>query len=59
MGKIKVKLVKSPVGAIPKQRATVAALGLKKIRQVKEHEDNKAIRGMVQQVSHLVVIEEA
>ena len=56
MAKIKLKLVHSPIGAIPKHRQTVAALGLRKVGQVKEHEDNGAIRGMVHKVNHLVKI---
>ena len=55
---IKVTLVKSPIGAIPKHRATVAALGLKKLNKTVELPDNDATRGMVKQVSHLVKVEE-
>lgn len=57
-GKLKITLVKSPIGAIPKQRQTIKALGLRKIRQVHIHEDNQAIRGMIQKVNHLVKVEE-
>lgn len=57
-GKLKVTLVKSPLKAIPKQRLTIRALGLRKIRQEHIHEDNKAIRGMIQKVNHLVKVEE-
>ncbi len=56
--KIKVTLVKSTIGAIPKHRATVAALGLKKTNRSVELPDNAAVRGMVNQVSHLVKVEE-
>ncbi|MDO4772391.1 MAG: 50S ribosomal protein L30 [Bacillota bacterium] len=56
MSQINVKLVKSTIGAIPKHRKTVQALGLKKIGQVKTHQDNAQIRGMVKQVEHLVEI---
>ena len=56
--KLRITLVKSPIGAVPKHRKTVEALGLKKIRSVVEHEDNPAIRGMVNKVSHLVTVEE-
>lgn len=58
MSQINVKLVKSTIGAIPKHRMTVQALGLKKIGQVKTHQDNAQIRGMVKQVEHLVEIVE-
>ncbi len=57
--KVKVTLVKSPIGAIPKQKATVEALGLKKIRQTVELPDNDAVRGMIWHVRHLVKVEEA
>ncbi len=56
---IKVTLVKSPIGAIPKQRATVEALGLKKLHQSNILPDNDAVRGMISRVQHLVKVEEA
>jgi len=56
---IKVTLIKSPIGAIPKQRATVEALGLHKIRQSNILPDNEAVRGMISRVQHLVKVEEA
>mgnify|MGYP002645419926 FL=1 len=56
--KLKVTLVKSPIGAIPKQRATVEALGLKKLNKTVEMPDNSAVRGMIQSVRHLVKVEE-
>ena len=56
--RIKVTLVKSTIGAIPKHKATVAALGLRKLGRSNELPDNPAIRGMVQQVRHLVKVEE-
>ena len=56
---LKITLVKSTIGAIPKHRATVAALGLKKLNKTVELPDNAAPRGMVQQVRHLVKVEEA
>ena len=55
---IKVTLVKSPIGAIPKQRATVKALGLKKVHHTVELPDNEAVRGMIWHVRHLVEVEE-
>lgn len=57
MAKIKVTLVKSPIGYKKDQIATVAALGLKKIRDEKIHEDTPQIRGMVTKVNHLVKVE--
>ena len=56
--KLKITLVKSPIGAIPKQKATVAALGLNKTDKTVEQPDNAAIRGMIQNVRHLVKVEE-
>ncbi len=55
---LKVTLVKSTIGCKKDQIATVAALGLKKIRDVKEHQDTPQIRGMINKVSHLVKVEE-
>ncbi len=55
---LKVTLVKSTIGCKKDQIATVAALGLKKIRDVKEHNDTPQIRGMIKKVSHLVAVEE-
>ena len=57
--KLKITLVKSPIGAIPKHRATVKALGLTKMHKTVEMPNNDAIKGMVAQVSHLAKVEEA
>jgi large subunit ribosomal protein L30 len=56
---LKITLVRSPIGAKPKHRATIEALGLKKIRATVEHKDNAAIRGMIHHVKHLIKVEEA
>ena len=56
---LKVTLVKSPIGCVPKHRRTVEALGLKKVNKTVELPDNAAVRGMVIQVSYLVKVEEA
>ena len=57
MAQIKITLTKSPIGRKPEQRKTVVALGLGKLNSsVKE--DNAAIRGMVNAVSHLVTVED-
>ena len=58
MAKIEVTLVKSFHGCKKDQIATVAALGLKKIRDEKTHEDCPQIRGMVTKIKHLVKVEE-
>ncbi len=55
---LKITLVKSPVGAIPKQRATIEALGLHKIGQSVEKKNIKAVTGQIQKVRHLVKVEE-
>ena len=57
--KVKVTLVKSPIGAIPKHKRTLEALGLKKLNKTVILPDNAATRGMVNQVRHLVKVEEA
>ncbi|MDO5520744.1 MAG: 50S ribosomal protein L30 [bacterium] len=57
-GKLKITLVKSTIGAVPKNRKTVEALGLRKVNKTVEMPDNAAVRGMVQQVRHLVKVEE-
>ena len=59
--KLKVTLVKSPISAIPKHRATVKvkALGLTKLQKTVELPNNDAVKGMIAQVSHLVKVEEA
>ena len=55
---LKITLVKSKIGAIPKHKKTVEALGLKKTNSSVVKEDNAAIRGMIQQVKHLVKVVE-
>ena len=56
--KIRIRLARSVIGSLPKQRATVRSLGLRKIGSVSEQEDTPVIRGMVKIVSHLVTVEE-
>ncbi|UWP60251.1 50S ribosomal protein L30 [Ruminococcus gauvreauii] len=56
--KLKITLVKSTIGAIPKHRKTVKALGLNKLNKTVEMPDNAAVRGMAKQVAHLVKVEE-
>ena len=56
--KLKITLVKSTIGAIPKHRATVEALGLKKLNKSVELPNNAATKGMIAQVRHLVKVEE-
>ncbi len=56
---LKVTLVKSPIGAVPKHRRTVEALGLRKLNKTVELPDNDATRGMIKQVEYLVKVEKA
>ena len=56
--KIRIKLIRSVIGSLPKQRATVRALGLRKIGSSSEEEASPAVLGMVKVVSHLVSVEE-
>jgi large subunit ribosomal protein L30 len=58
MAKIRIRLVRSTIGVLPKQRATVRSLGLRKIGSSAEQEASPAILGMVKAVSHLVSVEE-
>jgi large subunit ribosomal protein L30 len=54
---IQIKLVKSPIGYEKSQRATLRALGLRKLHQTVEKQDTPPIRGMIKAVSHLVTVE--
>ena len=56
MATVKITLKKSLNGRIKEQKRTVEALGLKKIGQTVEKEDNAAIRGMIAKVAHLVEV---
>ena len=55
---LKVTQVKSVIGRHFKQKRTMEALGLRKIRQSVTHNDTPQIRGMINKVQHLVKIEE-
>jgi large subunit ribosomal protein L30 len=58
--KLRLQLVRSPIGGTARQRATVEALGLRKMHQVVEQADSPVTRGMVKKVSHLVrIVEES
>ena len=58
MAKLKITLTRSLIGRPATQRATVKALGLKKLNTTVEHEDNAALRGQIHKVEHLVTVEE-
>ncbi|RIK38203.1 MAG: 50S ribosomal protein L30 [Chloroflexi bacterium] len=56
---LQIKLTRSPIGFNKRQKATVKALGLRKLNQVVEKEDTPDVRGMITAVSHLVVVTES
>lgn len=56
--KLKVKQIKSPIGSKPKQRATLRALGLRKMNAERIHDDTPVIRGMIFSVVHMVEVTE-
>ncbi len=58
MAKLRIKYVKSAIGYARNQKDTIRSLGFRKLQQTVEHDDNPAIRGMVQKVIHLVQVEE-
>ena len=58
MAKLLVTYKKSAIGYNKRQKATIKALGLRKLNQTVEHEDTPVIRGMINKVSHLVAVEE-
>lgn len=58
MAKLQITLKRSVIGRSKKQKATIEALGLRKLNQTVEKEDNAAIRGMVEKVKHLVEVTE-
>ena len=55
---LKVTLVKSTIGAVPKNKKTVESMGLRKLNKSVVLPDNEATRGPIRQVSHLVKVEE-
>lgn len=56
--KLKVTLKKSVIGEKPKTRATVRAIGLRRINHTVEHDDTPDVRGMLHVVRHLIEVEE-
>ena len=55
--KIKVTLVRSTIGTLPKHKACVQGLGLRRIGHTVELEDTPAVRGMIHKVNYLVRVE--
>ncbi len=58
MAKLKITLTKSPISQKEDQQLTVRSLGLRRVRQSVVHEDTRTVRGMINKVRHLVVVEE-
>ncbi len=56
--RLRIKYVRSAIGRTKRQKDTIAALGLRRIGDVAEHEDNPAVRGMVSAVEHLLEVQE-
>lgn len=56
--KLRVTLIKSPIGAIPKHRKTVVAMGLNKMHKTVELPDNASTRGQIQQIGYMLKVEE-
>ena len=57
-GKLKITLIKSPIGKSSAQRKVLAGLGLRKMQQTVEREDTPAIRGMVEKLKFMLRVEE-
>jgi large subunit ribosomal protein L30 len=57
--RVRVTLVRSAIGCPKDQKATVRALGLRRLNRTVEHDDTPAIRGMIFKVQHLLKVEEA
>ena len=56
---VRVTQIKSPIGRPAKQRQTLIGLGLNRLHRSRELEDTPAVRGMIDKVRHLVVVDEA
>jgi large subunit ribosomal protein L30 len=56
--KVRITLVRSPIGYSKRQKSTVRALGLRRLNQTVEQVDTPVLRGMIAKVSHLVQVEE-
>jgi large subunit ribosomal protein L30 len=58
MAKVKVTLVRSPIGSPERHKRTVAGLGLRRLQSSRVHDASMPVLGMIKQVAHLVHIEE-
>lgn len=56
--KLRITLVRSPIGYNLRQKRTVRALGLRRLNQTVEQDDTPVVRGMIARVSHLIRVEE-
>jgi len=56
---LKITLVRSTIGQVPKARATAKAMGFRKLNQTVELPDNASTRGQIQRIRHMVKVEEA
>jgi len=56
--KLKITQVRSTIGRLKNQKATIKALGIRKMNHTVEHDDNPAVRGMIDAVRHLISVEE-
>lgn len=59
MAKLKVTLVRSPIGTLPKHKLCVKGLGLRRIGHQVEVEDTPSVRGMINKVNYLLQVEGA
>lgn len=55
---LKITLVRSTIGAVPKNRKTAESMGLRKLNKSVVLPDNEATRGQIRQISHLIKVEE-
>ena len=55
---VRVTQIKSSIGRLPKHRATLKGLGLRRIRHTVELEDTPSVRGMINQVSYMIKVED-
>ena len=54
---ITVTLKKSPIGTLPKHKACLKGLGLRRVHQSVEIEDTPSVRGMIQKISYMLSVE--
>ena len=54
---VKVTLVRSPIGSLPKHKLCLQGLGLRRIHQTVEVEDTPAVRGMINKISYMLAVE--